>query len=59
MYKVFFNSTELARFTSIENALAFALGLHQSSVLPHEIGVFEPEAFEASVILKRNDDKLG
>lgn len=58
MYKVFFGSTEIARFPSIENALAFALGLHQSSSIPHEIGVFEPEAFEASVVLKKVDDKL-
>lgn len=40
MYKIFYNSNEFTRCKTLEDAVALALGMHNSSNVEHSIKVY-------------------
>lgn len=61
MYKIFFKNKDLdpflevARASSIEDALALAVGLHRSSNVPHFVTVENLQDDKEVVTLKRGE----
>lgn len=56
MYKVSFESVEVYRSQSIEDALAFALSLHRSSNVKHDIRVYDPDKDDVCITLTSGGD---
>lgn len=49
MFKVYFDSILIFNASNIEDAVAYALGLHRSSNVPHSIGVYDCESDSVSI----------
>lgn len=52
MYKVFFESLCVYQSPSVEDAVAFALGLHKSSNVKHSVGVIEVGHLKPSIVFR-------
>lgn len=49
MFKVYFDSVLVFNAGSIEDAVAYALGLHRSSNVLHSIGVYDCDSDSVSI----------
>lgn len=52
MHKVFFESLCVYQSPSLEDAVAFALGLHKSSNVPHSVGVIEVGKLKPTIVFR-------
>lgn len=53
MYKVFFGSVCIYQTPQIDDAVAFALGIHRSSNVPHKVGVIELGSLKPTISFER------
>lgn len=54
MYKVFIESVCIYQTPQIDDAVAFALGIHRSSNVPHKVGVIEVGSLKPTITFERS-----
>lgn len=53
MYKVFIESVCIYQTPQLDDAVAFALGIHRSSNVPHKVGVIELGSLKPTITFER------
>ena len=54
MYKVFIESVCVYQTSQLDDAVAFALGFHRSSNVPHKVGVIELGSLKPTITFERH-----
>lgn len=54
MYKVFIESVCIYQTPQLDDAVAFALGVHRSSNVPHKVGVIELGSLIPTITFERH-----